>query len=116
MGSYTDADALMDKALREVRNKKILRVLWFVVTSAGTIVGSTWAVSWKMNNYVHEAERRDEKLRGDMLVIAKAAEKAEKDSEEALKEAIGAEREARDAKAQADKAMLYAQLTKRERQ
>jgi uncharacterized membrane protein len=100
MGDVSDIGDLLSKW----RHEKTMKLVWSVGTVVFTVLSTTATVSWKMRGYVDELEHENEKLRGEIRVIAKAAEAAEKDAEEALKDA-------RDARVQADKAMLYAQLT-----
>lgn len=92
MGDVSDIRGL----LRLVSIEKWLKVVWAIATTVGAIGGSIWTVSWKMNDYTHEARRENERLRETILVIDKKLERAEAIAEEA--------------KATADRALLYAQL------
>ncbi len=96
MGINTDIDDILVKSTREKRQKW----LWAIVTSVGTIIGSTATVSWQMGHYIAKAEAKDNELRGQILVQDKKIEKLE-----ALEDKVGL------AQATADKALLYAQLT-----
>ena len=93
MGDVSDITGL----LRLVSIEKRLKIVWAVLTMGGAIGGSIWTVSWKMNDYIHEARHENERLREAILVMDKKVEKAEMVAD--------------DAKATADKALLYAQLT-----
>ena len=107
MGIHTDIDDLA-MAPREKRNKW----LWAIVTSAGTVIATTATVSWQMGHYIAKAEAKDNELRGAMLIIDKKLEdldRREQTTEKELRAGI------HDAHAAADKALLYAQLMKRDR-
>lgn len=104
MGLNTDAEALMGKALVDVRHQKLVRVIWAVATSVGTIVMTTATVTWKVNDYLHEAREAQREMQGKLLVLDKHVEGLEERCDKAKELAEAA-------KVQADKAMLYAQLT-----
>lgn len=100
MGTITDAEELMDKAVRDVRRQKVGKLLWALGTAGFTIVSTTAAVSWQMGAYIARAEAKDNELRGQILVLDKKIEKLE-----SLEDKVGV------AQVTADKALLYAQLT-----
>ena len=108
MGLNSDAEELMAKAIQDVHAKRV-RVAWAIATSIGTIVATTATVSWTMNNYIHKAERENEKLRDSVAIMAKKVEDLEHDLKAGLKDAGVATYEA---KATADRALLIAQVTK----
>lgn len=97
----------MGKALADVRRQKTSKLLWALGTALFTVVSTTATVSWKMGTYIARAEAKDDKLRGDLIVIAKKLEDLD------LRE-VGTEKELRaaiyDVKVSADKALLYAEL------
>ena len=105
MGLPSDAEELMGKALHDVRRQKASKLLWALGTAAFTVVSTTATVGWKMGTYIARAEAKDEKLRGDLLVMDKKIEELES----ALKETTA---EVRVARSVADKALLYAELRK----
>ena len=104
MGIHSDIDDLLVKSSRERRQKWIRAV----ITSVGTIIGTTGTVAWQMSAYIARAEARDKVLRDDLLVIDKKLEvldHRELTIEKELRAGI------HDAAAAADRALLYAQLT-----
>lgn len=111
MGDVSDIEDLLGK----VKKEKLMKILWTVGTIAFTVVSTTGTVSWKMRGYVDELERANDKLRDEIRVIAKAAETSEKEAGKAVAAAAAAQYDAREARAVADKALIYAQLTKRDR-
>jgi hypothetical protein len=104
MGNVTDIEELLPQALREAKHKKLARVVWALATSIGTIVVTTATVTWQVNEYLHKASEQHRELSGKVLVLDKHVELLEErcDKAKTLAEA---------ASVQADKALLYAQLT-----
>lgn len=108
MGLPSDAEELMGKALRDVAAQKRSKIVWALVASFGSIIGSTATVSWQMGHYIAKAEAKDNELRESLLVLDKkiddlghAAAKAKEELQAGIY----------DARAAADTALLYAQLT-----
>jgi hypothetical protein len=95
MGEITDIGDLLGKAMREKR----ARLLWAIGTAVFTCFSTTVTVTWKMRGMVDDLERANEKMRGDILVMAKAVESVQ-----------GLQKDIQEAQKTADKAMLYAQL------
>jgi hypothetical protein len=104
MGEISDIEDLLRKAKGEKRR----RFLWAGLTSLGTIVSTTFVVSWTLNNYLHKAERENEKLRESILVMDKKLETLEMTWKADLK---GIQADVFEARETANKALLYAQLT-----
>ncbi len=100
MGEVTDIGELLSKALHEKRT----RLLWALLTSLGTALVTTFGVGWAMRGHVDRIESELAQQGRDIV-----------DLKETLKAIPTMQRELQEAKAQADKAMLYAQLMKRDK-
>jgi hypothetical protein len=100
MGDVSDIGELLGKALQEKRT----RLLWSLLTAIGTAIVTTFGVGWAMRGHVDRLESELAQQGRDIS-----------DLKEALKVVPTMQRELQEARAQADKAMLYAQLTKREK-
>lgn len=96
MGDVSDIGDLLGKALHEKRT----RLLWAMLTSLGTAIVTTFGVGWAMRGHV-------DRIEADLAQQSRDIS----DMKEALKVIPAIQRELQEAKAQADKALLYAQLT-----
>lgn len=99
MGEASDIEELMPRALREVASVKRMRVLWSIATVVFSVLATTATVSWKVRGYIDDLSRENEKLRESILVMDKKLEALD-----------AIQSTASEAKATADKALLYAQL------
>jgi hypothetical protein len=97
MGDVSDIGELLGKAMHEKR----MRIVWSLCTIAFSVATTAATVSWQVRGYVSDLERANDRMRGDILVLAKAVESLQ-----------GVQREVWEAKELAGKAMLYAQLRK----
>lgn len=101
MGDVSDIEDLLGKALHEKRT----RLIWALLTSLGTAIVTTFGVGWAMRGHVDRLESELAQQGRDIS-----------DLKEALKGIPAMQREIQDARSQADKAMLYAQLTSPKRE
>lgn len=104
MGIPTDVDDLLVKATKEKRQ----RWSWAIVTSVGTVIATTGTVSWRVGAFLARMEHENDRLRGTILVLDKKVETLETREAASERELAAA---IHDARTQADKALLYAQLT-----
>jgi len=100
MGEVTDIGDLLGKALHEKRT----RLLWALITSIGTAIVTTFGVGWSLRGHVDRIE----------AALAQQ-ERTISDMKEALRGLPAMQREIIDARTQADKALLYAQLTQQKK-
>jgi hypothetical protein len=100
MGEVTDIGELLGRAIHEKR----MRVVWSLCTVVVSVASTAAAVSWQVRGYVSDLERANDKMRGEIRVLALAVEKLE-----------GLQKEVWETKELAGKALLYAQLTKPEK-
>jgi hypothetical protein len=104
MGELSYMEQLMSKALHEKR----MKVVWALGTAVFTVLSTTATVSWQVRGYIDRLEHEGEKLRGELLVMAKNVESlqdAQKEDRKELKEV----------RQRADSALLYAQLTQQKK-
>ena len=104
MGDVTDIGDLLGKAMHEKR----MRVVWSIGTALFTVLCTTATVSWQVRGYVDRLEHEGEKLRGDILVLAKNIETLESAQKEDRKEL-------KEVRQRADSALLYAQLAQQKK-
>lgn len=100
MGDVTDIGELLGKALHEKRT----RLLWALLTSIGTAIVTTFGVGWAMRGHVDRIESELAQQGRDIGEL-----------KEALKAIPAMQREVLEARGQADKALLYAQLTQQKK-
>ena len=99
MGDASDIEELFPLAMRDVARQKRNKLLWALGTMAFTALSTTVGVSWTLRGYVDDMRHENDKLRGDILVLAKKVEDLEDQ-----------QREVSSIRETANKALFLAQL------